>query len=194
MNFEFFTGNLTDDPILRSKEGAPTARTTFTLAVSDGKDAKGKEKVHFPNFTAFGSFAENLLSLKKGTRMNIQARVDSYVKEVQIDGKDVNLTMITYIAMDGGPSMKWASVKVVRNEFTPVVTAETKPAVENTRDEVKTSGEDRLSERSRRNVDEDSDEETPRRSSRPERTRRPERDDNDEPRERTRRVRPTIES
>jgi single-stranded DNA-binding protein len=199
MNFEYFAGNLTDAPALRSKEGAATARVTFTLAISDGKDAKGKEKVHFLNFTAFGTFAENLLCLNKGTRLNIQARVDSYPKEVQIDGRDVTLTMTTFIAVDGGPSMKWATVKVERNEYIQ------KPAVESKKEEAangasreaeespvelkeRKATSERHLERTRRNDDEDN--ETPRRSSR---SSRQERDSNDEPRERTRRVRPSTE-
>lgn len=199
MNFEYFVGNLTDAPALRSQKGAATARTTFTLAISDGKDAKGKEKVHFLNFTAFGTFAENLLCLSKGTRLTIQARVDSYPKDVQIDGRDVTITMTTFIAVDGGPSMRWATVKVERNEYAP------KPTVEAKKEEVANSNDreteespvelkerkatsERRSERPSRNDDEDN--ETPRRSSR---SSRPERDSNDEPRERTRRVRPSTE-
>lgn len=183
MNFQFFTGNLTDAPVLRSREGAATARVTFTLAISDGKDAKGKEKVHFLNFTAFGTFAENLLCLTKGTRLNIQARVDTYPKEVQIDGRDVTLTVTTFIAVDGGPSMKWATVKVNRNEFKPEGT----PAPAAPKDEA--------AERPKRSVvivedDDDEIDEAPRRSSRTERTRR---NDDDEPRERTRRVRSSTE-
>lgn len=178
MNFQFFTGNLTDAPVLRSKEGAATARVTFTLAISDGKDAKGKEKVHFLNFTAFGTFAENLLCLTKGTRLNIQARVDSYPKEVQIDGRDVTLTMTSYIAIDGGPSMKWATVKVNRNDYKPE--GALAPVVQ----------KDEPAERPKRSTvvieDNDDIDETPRRSSRPGRTVR---NEGDEPRERTRRVR-----
>lgn len=175
MNFQYFIGNLTDTPMLRSKEGA-TPRVTFTLAISDGKDPKGKEKVHFLNFTAFGSFAENLLCLNKGTRLCIQARVDTYPKEVQVDGRDMTITMTTFIAVDGGPSMKWATVKVNRNESP----SSDSSAASSSPNEDTGSRVNRRSSRVTEESDDNADR-APRE--------RVQRDDDDEPRERTRRVR-----
>lgn len=111
-----FIGNLTRDPELRhSKEGKP--RATFSVAINEGEGEY--EKTHYVNFTAFGTLGENVAkSLAKGMRVVVHGRLDTYVKQVQVDGQDKNLTMTNFIASAVGPDLRWAVAdvsKVVRS-------------------------------------------------------------------------------
>jgi single-strand DNA-binding protein len=189
MNSETFVGNLVFPAVRRSPEGADTTRTSFRLAVSE-KSSKGKEKTHFLDFVAFGTFADNLLTVEKGTRLVIFARIDSYTKEVQIDGKDTNVTIVSFIAYDGGPSLLWTTAKVTKNGYKPnggaeVPDKEAAPVTvkpERERTIVDTPAATRLLQ------EQESGDSDP--ASRPGRTRRAApQDSDDEPRERTRRIR-----
>lgn len=113
---QIFTGNLTKDPVLRTgKNGKPFVQ--FALALDDQKGTQ-YEKTHFPPFTASGKLAENLAaSVKKGTPMIVIARLDSYTKDVVIDGKEVGLNQITFRVMQAGPSLAFATAEVSKNPF-----------------------------------------------------------------------------
>jgi single-stranded DNA-binding protein len=114
MNSETFVGNLVFPAVRRSPEGADTTRTSFRLAVSE-KSSKGKEKTHFLDFVAFGTFADNLLTVEKGTRLVIFARIDSYTKEVQIDGRTRTSPLLT--ALVDFPSFE--RQQVTKNGYKP---------------------------------------------------------------------------
>lgn len=110
MNSTTFVGNLTSDPELRfSSDNKP--RATFTVAVNEGQG--DDEKTHFIGVTAFGTLGENLVdSLHKGQRVIVTGRVNTYKKPVQLDGKDVDLTMVGFTASAIGPDLRWAIAKV----------------------------------------------------------------------------------
>jgi len=112
MNSVSFVGNLTSDPKLTFGD-AGKARATFSVAVNEGQgDA---ERTHFLNVTAWGSLAENLAeSLSKGQRVLVIGRVNTYSKDVTIDGDDKSITMVSFTASAVGPDLRWALAKVTK--------------------------------------------------------------------------------
>lgn len=114
-----FTGNITRD-IQFSDTQKGKRRAHFTLAVNEGERGTDTEKSHFLSFSAFGELAEALekSNITTKTRLNVVARVDSYQKPVYVEQKDsddlteVNMNMLTFVAMDVSPSMRYASVQV----------------------------------------------------------------------------------
>ena len=112
MNSISFVGNLGGDPVLR-ESASGTLRATFTVAVNEGTgDA---EKTHWVNVTAFGSLGENLASsLRKGQRVLVIGRLDTYKREVQINGEDKDLMMTQFIASAVGPDLRWAKASVTK--------------------------------------------------------------------------------
>lgn len=107
-----FVGNLTRDPELR-EAASGNKRATFSIAVNEGERGSDNEKTHFVNFTAFGTLGENVAkSLAKGQRVVVTGRLDTYVKAVQVDGQDKNLTMTNFIASAVGPDLRWATAEV----------------------------------------------------------------------------------
>jgi single-strand DNA-binding protein len=108
-------GNLTSDPKLSYSSENKTPIARFTVAVNQG--FKDTEKTHFTPVTAFGTLAENIAdTLRKGQRVVVLARVDSYSKSVEIDGEEKNLTMINFVATAVGPDLRWAVAKVAKVE------------------------------------------------------------------------------
>ncbi|MGL5825508.1 MAG: single-stranded DNA-binding protein [Nocardioides sp.] len=107
-----FVGNLGNDPeLVESKNG--TNRARFTVAVSEGQRDSDNEKTHWLNVTAFGTLGENVAeSLSKGTRVVVVGRFDTYQREVQIDGEDKRLGMVSFIASAVGPDLRWATAEV----------------------------------------------------------------------------------
>jgi single-strand DNA-binding protein len=112
MNTVSLVGNLTADPVMHVGS-SNKKRTTFTVAVNEGQGEE--ERAHFVNCTAFGTLAENLSdSLRKGNRVVVIGRFNTYKKEVQIDGEDKHLTMLSVTASAVGPDLRWATAKVSR--------------------------------------------------------------------------------
>lgn len=111
-------GNLTRDPELRFAAASGKPRATFSIAINEGEG--DNEKTHFVNVTAFGTLGENVAaSLRKGQRVLMVGRLDTYSKPVQVDGVDKNLTMTNFIASAVGPDLRWAVAdvsKVARSE------------------------------------------------------------------------------
>ena len=107
MNSISFVGNLTADPKLIFGNSGK-ARATFSVAVNEGQGED--EKTHFVNVTAFGSLAENIAdSLSKGQRVVVVGRLNTYAKDVTIDGDEKSLTMVNFTASAIGPDLRWAT-------------------------------------------------------------------------------------
>ena len=108
-------GNLTADPKLYGKKDE-TPRAVFTIAVNERpRDGEEEGKSHFLNCTAWGTLAENLVeSLGKGTRVVATGRFNTYPKEVEIDGDEVNLTMTSFTVTAIGPDLRWATADVTK--------------------------------------------------------------------------------
>lgn len=103
-------GNLTADPILHDGK---TPRASFRVAVN--RKFGEEEKTTFVPVTAFGTLAENIVeSLHKGNRVSVQGRLDSYEKAVEINGEEKNISMLTVVADNVGPDLRWATAKVAR--------------------------------------------------------------------------------
>jgi len=112
MNSISFVGNLTADPKLIFGNSGK-ARATFSVAVNEGQG--DTEKTHFVNVTAFGSLAENIAdSLTRGQRVVVVGRLNTYSKDVTIDGDEKSLTMVSFTASAIGPDLRWATAKVTK--------------------------------------------------------------------------------
>lgn len=109
-----FTGNLVTDLKLITETKSGTPRLNFKVAINENPGGdRDKEVTHFIPFTAFGSTAENMaVSLKKGQRVTVLARLKTYEKEVQIDGEDKSITMIGFTAQEVGPALRWQTAEV----------------------------------------------------------------------------------
>lgn len=111
----YLVGNVTRDPELRFS-ATGTAVTSFSVAVNSSvnkKDGTRDEKVSFYDITAFGAMAENACeSLQKGVRAIVFGRMEQDSWESNGERK----TRFKVIADDLGPSLRWATAPVTRNE------------------------------------------------------------------------------
>lgn len=110
MNAVHFVGNLTADPKLIEGASGKT-RASFTVAVNEGQGED--ERTHFLSVTAFGTLGENLAkSLVKGQRVMVIGRLNTYKKEVEIDGETKSITMTGFTASAAGPDLRFATAEV----------------------------------------------------------------------------------
>jgi single-strand DNA-binding protein len=108
-------GNLTRDPELRfgTDKGTPFCR--FGIAVEQPKEAgnwSGERETVFYEGTAFGSLAEHLAELVKGTRVLVIGKGE-LEHWTDADGNERTTKRIVVDAC--GPDLRWASVTVERD-------------------------------------------------------------------------------
>ena len=110
-------GNLTRDPELRfTPSGAPV--TTFGVAVNrrwqNRDNQQWEESTSFFNVTCWRDLAQNVSeSLEKGSRVLVSGRLDQRSWETQ-DGE--KRSVVEIVADEVGPSLRWATAEVNRNE------------------------------------------------------------------------------
>jgi single-strand DNA-binding protein len=110
-------GNVTRDPELRfTSSGQATA--TFGVAVNrkwqNRQTNEWEEQVSYFNVVAWRELAENVAeSLTKGSRVIVDGRLEQRSWETP-DGE--KRTVIEIVADEIGPSLRWASAQVTRNE------------------------------------------------------------------------------
>jgi single-strand DNA-binding protein len=108
-------GNLTRDPEMRfTPNGAGQA--TLGLAVSrryQDRNGEWQEESGFYNVKCWGTLAENVQSLQKGTRVVVTGRLEWRQYETQQGEKR---TVVDIVADEVGASLRWARVDVHRNE------------------------------------------------------------------------------
>lgn len=110
-------GNVTRDPELRFTPGGQ-AKSEFGLAVNrtwtDRTTNEKKEQVSFFNVVCWGTLGENAASsLTKGSRAIVTGRLEQRTYETQ-DGQKKE--RIEIVADEVGPSLRWATAQVERNE------------------------------------------------------------------------------
>ena len=110
-------GNITRDPELRFTPSGQ-ANATFGLAVNrvwtDRQSNERKEAVSFFNVVCWREMAENASeSLQKGSRVIVTGRLEQRSWETQ-DGE--KRSVIEIVADEIGPSLRWATATVTRNE------------------------------------------------------------------------------
>jgi single-strand DNA-binding protein len=108
-------GNLTRDPELRFTQGG-RAICTLGVAVSRRYQVNNewKEDTSFFNVVAWGQLGENAASsLTKGTRVMASGRLEQRSYEAQGGEKK---SVVEIIADEIGPSLRWASAQVDRND------------------------------------------------------------------------------
>lgn len=112
-------GNVTRDPELRfTPSGQGVA--TFGLAVNrrwqNKRTQEWEEATSFFDIVCWGQLGENVAeSVTKGTRLIVTGRLDQRNWETQ-DGE--KRSKIEVVADEVGPSLRWATVTVTRNERT----------------------------------------------------------------------------
>lgn len=110
-------GNVTRDPELRfTNTGQPTA--TFGLAVNrrwqNRATQEWEESTSFFDVVCWRELAENVSeSLSRGTRVVVCGRLEQRSWETQ-DGD--RRTKIEVVADEVGPSLRWASASITKNE------------------------------------------------------------------------------
>lgn len=113
------TGNVTRDPELRfTPSGQGVA--TFGLAVNrrwqNRQTQAWEEATSFFDIVCWGQLGENVAeSVTKGTRLIVTGRLDQRSWETQ-DGE--KRSKIEVVADEVGPSLRWATATVARNERT----------------------------------------------------------------------------
>jgi single-strand DNA-binding protein len=110
-------GGLTRDPELRFTQGG-RANATFGVAVSRRYQVNNEwqEQTSFFNVVTWGQVAENAAaSLTKGTRVVVTGRLEQRSYETQ-QGEKRNVVEI--VADEIGPSLRFATVTVERNQRT----------------------------------------------------------------------------
>lgn len=111
MNTVTVCGNITRDPELRFTNSGK-AVAGFGIAVT--RKYNDQEQTSFFNVTAWDTLGENCAaSLHKGTRVVVTGRIEVR----QYDAKDgTKQTSVDIVADEVGPSLRWASVTVAKNE------------------------------------------------------------------------------
>lgn len=109
-------GNLSRDPELRfTPAGAAVAN--FGLAVNRvwfDADRQKQEEVSFFDVTVWQQLAENVCeSLGKGDRVHVSGRIEQQSWESPT-GEKRNKVIV--VADEVGPSLRWATAQVVKNE------------------------------------------------------------------------------
>lgn len=113
MNSTTLVGNITGDPVLRGTADKP--RATFTVAVNEGERGTDSERTHFIDVTAFGTLGENTAtSLRKGQRVIVHGRFNSYKTAVTINGDDKEIGRLSITASAVGPDLRWATAETQR--------------------------------------------------------------------------------
>jgi len=113
-------GNITRDPELRyTPTGAATCQ--FGLAVNrrwqNRQTSEWEEATSFFNVVAWREMAENAgESLTKGARVIVTGRLEQRSWETP-DGE--KRSVVEVVADEIGPSLRWATAQVVRNERRP---------------------------------------------------------------------------
>ena len=113
-------GNLTRDPELRyTPAGAATVQ--FGLAVNrrwqNRQTSEWEEATSFFNVVAWREMAENAgESLTKGSRVIVTGRLEQRSWETPEGEKR---SVVEVVADEIGPSLRWATAQVVRNERRP---------------------------------------------------------------------------
>jgi single-strand DNA-binding protein len=110
-------GNVTRDPELRYTTGG-RGIASFGLAVNRRWQNKltneWEEQVSFFNVTAWANLGENVCqSITKGARVIVSGRLEQRSWETD-DGE--KRSVIEVIADEVGPSMRWATCEITRNE------------------------------------------------------------------------------
>jgi single-strand DNA-binding protein len=108
-------GNITRDPELRFTP-AGQAVATFGMAVNRRyqKNGQWEEQTSFFNVTAWGTLGENASnSLHKGARILVSGRLEQRSWETQEGDKR---SVVEVVADEIGPSLRWATVEVTKNE------------------------------------------------------------------------------
>jgi single-strand DNA-binding protein len=110
-------GNITRDPELRFTPGG-MAVASFGLAVNrriqNRQTQEWEERTSFFDVVSYGTLAENVSeSLQRGSRIMVQGRLEQRSWETQ-DGE--KRSKVEVIADDIGPSLRWATADVTKNE------------------------------------------------------------------------------
>jgi single-strand DNA-binding protein len=110
-------GNVTRDPELRYTAGG-AAKVVFGLAVNrrwqNRQTQEWEEQVSFFNVVAWREMAENVAeSVAKGSRVVVTGRLEQRSWETENGEKR---TVVEVSADDIGPSLRWATAQITRNE------------------------------------------------------------------------------
>ena len=110
-------GNLTRDPEIRYTAGGQ-AKASFGIAVSrrwqNRQSNEWEEQTSFFNVVCWREMAENVAeSIAKGSRVVVTGRLEQRSWETENGEKR---SVVEIVADEVGPSLRWATAKIERNE------------------------------------------------------------------------------
>ena len=110
-------GNVTRDPEIRYTAGG-AAKASFSVAVSrrwqNRQTNEWEEQTSFLNVVCWREMAENVAeSIGKGARVVVTGRLEQRSWETENGDKR---SVVEIVADEVGPSLRWATAKVNRNE------------------------------------------------------------------------------
>ena len=110
-------GNVTRDPEIRYTAGG-AAKASFSVAVSrrwqNRQTNEWEEQTSFLNVVCWREMAENVAeSIGKGSRVVVTGRLEQ--RSWETDNGDKR-SVVEIVADEVGPSLRWATAKVNRNE------------------------------------------------------------------------------
>lgn len=108
-----FVGTLGRDPEVVANANGNGSRTRLRVAVNRYQGPDKEEKTNWVDVTAFGSLGENVAkSLKKGQRVVVMGQLDTYTREVQINGEDKTIGQVAFTAQAIGPDLRFQEADV----------------------------------------------------------------------------------
>ena len=122
-------GNCTKAPELRFTPSGQ-AVATFGVAVNrrwqNRQTQEWEEAVSFFDVTCWGQLAENVAeSVAKGTRVMVEGRLDQRTWETEAGE---SRSKVEIVADEVGPSLRWATAQVVKNDRSDSATPRSAPA------------------------------------------------------------------
>lgn len=118
-NHVSIVGNVTRDPELRftpSGQGVATFGVAVNRRWQNRQTQEWEEVVSFFDVVCWGTLAENVAeSVAKGTRVMVEGRLEQRTWETEQGDKR---SKVEITADEVGPSLRWATANVVRNDRT----------------------------------------------------------------------------
>ncbi|XKH58645.1 single-stranded DNA-binding protein (plasmid) [Citricoccus nitrophenolicus] len=112
-----FTGRLGGD-IEVKPDKHNKSYANVSIACENGKKGEDYYKLVWVPLSLNGRLADNAAAtLKKGMLVEVIAKVDSYSIEVTRNGKDMDLSQITFRVTSIAPSLAFATAEVTPNPF-----------------------------------------------------------------------------
>lgn len=106
-------GTLGRDPeLVTAPSGNVRCRLRVAVTTNGGRD---NEKTDWYDWTVFGDLGQNVAaSLKKGQRVILEGRPETYTREVTIDGDEKTIGQVSFVAFNAGADLRFATAEITK--------------------------------------------------------------------------------